>query len=251
MGIAFVKIPRNKQSAYIIVFIVVLLALGSAIFFYGKYKEEYNKARQIIGGENAQAAKEIIAKIGKLMELPTGEEPTLATVSDITKLAGQPFFSRAKNGDKVLIYTKVQKAILYRPSTNKIIEVATINLNQTETPPQAATTKTASPSSNVSLTPTKTETTSVVLWNGTKIIGLTKTAEKLLLERLTGIEIVDKDNAASSDYEKTLIIDLSGKKKAIAEKIAKEIGGTIGSLPKTEIKPGKGDILVILGKDYK
>jgi hypothetical protein len=48
-------------------------------------------------------------------------------------------------GDKVLIYSRAQKAILYSPSKNKIIEVAPINLTAptTATPvPLATTTQT-------------------------------------------------------------------------------------------------------------
>lgn len=72
-----------------------------------------------------------IAKVSRLIVLPTDEQPTLATVSDIEKLKDQPFFTNAKNGDKVLIYPRSLKAILYSPSQDKIIEVSSVNV-----PPQ-------------------------------------------------------------------------------------------------------------------
>jgi hypothetical protein len=73
-------------------------------------------------------AQTLISQIGKLTDLPQGETPTVATVTDITKLKDQPFFTNAKNGDKVLIYTTAKKAYLYRPSTNKLINIAPVNL---------------------------------------------------------------------------------------------------------------------------
>lgn len=68
------------------------------------------------------------SQVGKLIALPSGE-PAIATVSDEAKLKKQSFFKNAKNGDKVLMYTEARKAILYRPSENKIIEVASIKAN--------------------------------------------------------------------------------------------------------------------------
>ncbi|MCV6900727.1 hypothetical protein OE165_27220, partial [Escherichia coli] len=38
----------------------------------------------------------------------------------------QAFFANAKNDDQILIYLKEQKAIIYRPSENKIINVGPI-----------------------------------------------------------------------------------------------------------------------------
>ncbi|HZP55482.1 MAG TPA: hypothetical protein VFB03_01790, partial [Candidatus Saccharimonadales bacterium] len=75
---------------------------------------------------------QLVLQVSKLAELPTGEDPTVATVSDVSKLSGQTFFANAQNGDKVLIYTKAKKAYLYRPSTNKLINVAPLNVNSTQ-----------------------------------------------------------------------------------------------------------------------
>jgi hypothetical protein len=68
----------------------------------------------------------LIERVGKLIVLPTGEEPTVATVSDPAKLKDQVFFANAKVGDKVLIYTKARKAYLYDPEGDILLEVAPI-----------------------------------------------------------------------------------------------------------------------------
>ena len=78
---------------------------------------------------NAKEISDISAKLARLMVLPTDETPTLATVSDPEKLKNQAFFANAKAGFKVLVYAKAQKAILFDPYTNKIVEVAPINSN--------------------------------------------------------------------------------------------------------------------------
>jgi hypothetical protein len=78
----------------------------------------------------------LIASVGRLIALPGDENPTVATVTDIDKVKDQPFFKNAQNGDKVLIYTKAQKAIIYRPGENRIIEVGAVNINNQQ-PPQS------------------------------------------------------------------------------------------------------------------
>jgi hypothetical protein len=75
-----------------------------------------------------------VARVGKLIALPTDEKPTVATVTDASKVKDQTFFQNAKNGDVVLIYTKAQKAILYDPSANIIVEVGAVNINNQVVP---------------------------------------------------------------------------------------------------------------------
>jgi hypothetical protein len=77
---------------------------------------------------SAQETQDLISKVSLLVVLPQDEQPTVATVTDLSKLQDQPFFANARLGDKVLIYTNAKKAILYRPGENKIIEIAPLNL---------------------------------------------------------------------------------------------------------------------------
>lgn len=100
--------------------ILLVVAIGVGIYFYQKATMDPQKEAQ----KELQAT---IVAIGKLMVLPTDESPTMATVSDPEKLKGQSFFIHAQKGDKVLIYSASQKAILYNPSLNKIVEVAPVN----------------------------------------------------------------------------------------------------------------------------
>ena len=98
--------------------IVLVGSVGSAGYFFYRYQQVQNNSSeaQVRGLKGA---------VAEIMELPD-EEPTVATVTDPTKLSGQPFFQKAQMGDNVLIFTKSKKAILYRPSIKKIIDVTTI-----------------------------------------------------------------------------------------------------------------------------
>ncbi len=113
--------------------VVCLIATGMSIYFFMQYK----KSQELLKSPTVQAqmqSQAIITKVGALMELPTDEVPTIATVSDAAKLKDQAFFLNAKNGDEVLIYVKAKEAILYRPSENKIVAVGPINVNASVTP---------------------------------------------------------------------------------------------------------------------
>lgn len=122
----------NKKFFYLLVIIIIAIIAGSSYFYI-----RYQNAQKLLGSPasvSRDEVEEIVASVGSLMELPKNEDPTIATVSNKEKLADQPFFNNAQNGDKVLIYTKSKKAIIYRPSTNKIIEVSLVNFGVTPAP---------------------------------------------------------------------------------------------------------------------
>lgn len=102
--------------------VLVVLAAILGVAYWQKYNEVSRLERR-----PADEAAQLLAAVGGHIKLPA-EKATIATVEDKQKLAGQAFFTHAQNGDKVLIYPQGKKAILYRPSTDKIIEVAHLNL---------------------------------------------------------------------------------------------------------------------------
>lgn len=148
------KKGSSMKSVGIIALIVILLgALATAYYFY----MQYQKAQHLLQSPTLAAIQEsqdLITKVSALIELPTGEQPTIATVSDVTKLSDQPFFKDAKNGDKVLIFTKAKEAILYSPILNKIIAVGPVSIGNTPqiTPSPTLSAKTTP---KVTLTPTQ------------------------------------------------------------------------------------------------
>ena len=127
--------PRPSRMSRIFLAIVTMVALASLAgnaFLWMKLK-----ALQDLSQGPEEQVKSLVAEVGKVMVLPTDEEPTTATVSDPEKLRDQAFFGNAQAGDKVLIYQKSRKAILWRPSTKKVIEVSGLNVTAPQSAPPA------------------------------------------------------------------------------------------------------------------
>lgn len=103
---------------------VAVAGVASAVYFHNQVGELKTNPQKVAEEETAV----LINKVSQLIVLPTDEQPTVATVADPAKLADQPFFAHAKQGDKVLIYTNARKAVLYDPVANKIVEVAPVNI---------------------------------------------------------------------------------------------------------------------------
>ena len=119
--------PSKLGWVIIIIIILVFVAIPSYYFY-----SQYQKTQVLLQGSNPSSenqAQTVIGEVGKLMILPQ-EQPSIATVSDVSQLPKLPFFANAKNGDKVLIYNAAGEAILYRPSINKIIDVAPVSITQ-------------------------------------------------------------------------------------------------------------------------
>ncbi|HSX39201.1 MAG TPA: hypothetical protein VLI92_01260 [Candidatus Saccharimonadales bacterium] len=128
------RFPFVSKNLSKILGIVVLVAvvLSPSIYFYFKYRE-VNNLLHVNSDSTQKEDSALIAKVGQLFALPVNEEPTVATVADKNKLKDNPLFSKAENGDKVLIYKVSRKLFLYRPSINKLIDVAYISINQNTT----------------------------------------------------------------------------------------------------------------------
>lgn len=214
----------NKKFILLFVFLVFFIAVtGLAVYFYNQYNSMKNNPDSLVKQEVAQ----LTQKIGQFMELPK-EEPSVATITDKNKLKDQLFFANSENGDKLLIFTKAGEAILYRPSTNKIITVAPINLQTSETP---------TPETTPSII-------KVAIYNGGKKAGLAETMKSKISQTINNI-VVTTGNAQKNDYQKTLVINLKNVSNDFLNQVIQITNGEVSNLPEGEIKPD-ADILIIV-----
>lgn len=145
---------RKRGWKKVIVPILVLLLLGSvaaSVYLYRQMEALKDNPEAITEEEVAK----LTALVGELIVLPTDELPTIATVVDAEKLKDQAFFANAKAGDRVLLYTNAKKAILYDPVAHKIVEVAPINIGDTQpiAEPSVAGANTEAPAPTLEVTP--------------------------------------------------------------------------------------------------
>ncbi len=221
----------KKSSLVLILGILVLVSwLGMGYFFNSNrtLKADLSQLRADPSSIAREENQELVNKVGELVSLPEDEDPIIATVDDISKLEGQAFFEKAEEGDKVLIYSRARKVYLYDTDSHKILEVAPLNIGE------------------IDLT---TVEASIVLANGTEIEGLTGVVEDKLAEAMPKATIVSKVNAAKNDYEKTIMIDLSGESSVLAVQIADALGVELVDLPEGESVEVEADFLLIVGMD--
>lgn len=108
-----------------IVTVVLLVAFGLLGYALLKKSQQLEK---LSNTQTSSQNEQFIVEIRKHLQVPE-EEPTVATVSDASKLNSQEFFKHVQDGDKVLIFPKANRALIYRPSTQKVIEYAKVNLD--------------------------------------------------------------------------------------------------------------------------
>lgn len=118
--------PKMHIAPWIKIVGGVLVIVGFLTVGYVLYSNSSRTPDVVAEEETAKA----IQKIGRLIALPEGEAPTLATVTDPEQLKDQPFFAKAQPGFQVLLYPIAQKAFLYDPNRDIIVEVATLSLGQ-------------------------------------------------------------------------------------------------------------------------
>lgn len=121
------KKGKTKTIVLAVLAVLIIGGLGTlAVMQYleiDRLRDPSNTTQQA----DASAA-QLKEKVALLMELPD-EDATVATVTDAEKLKGQDFFKNAEKGDKVLIFTAAKKAVIYRESTNKVINAGPIILS--------------------------------------------------------------------------------------------------------------------------
>jgi hypothetical protein len=206
----------GQKIIYIIAGVIIVGLAALAVYFYIQYQNIKKNPNQVAKAETDA----LVAQVSKLIDLPKDETPTVATVLDKEKLKDQPFFAGTENGDKILIYTKAKKAIIYRPKENKLINVGPIAIDQKAQVP-------------------------VAIVNAG---GDVSAVEKKLTDKFSnGITIVSKTDAKNrNSVKKIIVVDVSGQNAEAAKQIAAELGGEVSNLPAGEAKPDNASIVVFV-----
>ncbi len=113
-----------KRNIFIalVAMVVVGVVVGGLVYGYRTYI-----FKSTLSGSDSPSGALVLEKLGKHMVLPSGT-PTVGTISDITLLRQKSdFFSTAKNGDSVIIYT--DKAIIFDMKADKIVNIGPVMKN--------------------------------------------------------------------------------------------------------------------------
>lgn len=125
------KLPKIKLPKILSPWLLVLMLLIFSAFMFNQYRAAKDKTTANTPAAVNKRVEDVVTKVGKLIILPKDQKPTVATVVHADKLKDQTFFADAKDGDRILIYNSKNKAILYRPSTNQLVNVAAVTVTPT------------------------------------------------------------------------------------------------------------------------
>lgn len=123
----------KKKLVNVLLVLLVLAGFGLSAFLYTQMQTLKNDPKTL---QQAQQSKTnaIKDKVAKLISVPADETPILATVDNKEKLKDQPFFKDAQNGDYILMFAQSKKAIIYRESENKLVNVGPIAITSDTKP---------------------------------------------------------------------------------------------------------------------
>jgi hypothetical protein len=128
---------KVKISTLLLVLVIVVSAAGN-FYLYHRYKDAQNKDPNI-------QTQRIVDSLKKTTDVPN-ETPSVLTVVDKSKLTDSQIAQKAENGDKILLFQKAGEVYIYRPSTDKLINILNISsAKQSAQPSSNSTTKTTSP----------------------------------------------------------------------------------------------------------
>jgi hypothetical protein len=239
------QLKSKKQSNNKILWIIlVVLLVALAVVSYNYFRLSRQTARlNTTEGQKEVVKKEVdelVKKVSKLIVLPTNEVPTVATITDASGLSKtQPFYTGASNGDKVLIYFQAQKAYIYSPSKEMLVNVGPVYIEQNVS---------SSTTTSATTEEQKKEVLNIEIRNGSNTSGsASQMSEKLKAN--TNYNIVGVNNAVTSTYKNTILVDMTNGNKAVLLGILeKELNlKAISILPNGE-KTSTADVLFIIGE---
>jgi len=121
---------NSSHKMYKIIVIVALvatfLAVGAAAFFYNDAQDSKNQTSEAVAEKNLEETEQVVAELSGILLLNSELEPTVARVEDpaVLQESNPQFYKDIAIGDYLVLYPT--RAIIYRSSETKIINIAPI-----------------------------------------------------------------------------------------------------------------------------
>lgn len=179
-----------------------------------------------------QEQKDILEQLNRHIILPADENPAIATVTDAETLAtDNPFYAKARNGDKVVAYSNASLIILYSPIEDRIINIGPLIKENFSF---------AAPKENDILI--------VEIRNGSSQIGLAGIFSDEL-ETDSDFKVLDVAYANKRDHKENILVDLSnGQNPELIKKLEDKLKVTATAVLPAGEKSSEADAVIILGK---
>lgn len=202
MQLLITWVKAHKRTSLLLA--VVVLAVAAGLFWV------------LRPGQEPLTHDEIVIQINKELSIQGDGNPVILTVEDKNK-ATQPFLQQAVNGDKVLLYYKAKRAVLYRPSEKRVVHQGTY------TPPDAK----------------------VFIRKGTAENSPVESV-KNALKSVSDITIASEDMATKTDYQGTVIVHVTDRYDEKVRELSDKLQAKIVRMPAGESFPD-ADIMILVG----
>lgn len=112
----------NGRITIILLSIIVVLLLVTTVATVS-YLSKDNSDKKVENAIDEKLVKEVNNNLKDILQLPTDEKPGIGTIQNLDDLKANPFFDDAKVGDRIIIYSKTKRVVLYRMEENRIINI--------------------------------------------------------------------------------------------------------------------------------
>lgn len=110
----------------ILLILVIVGSLSAAFYFWNDAQNAKEQTPEGIAAKNLEESERVISALDLVLYTESEEQPTVARIEDPAVLqdANPEFYQNAQAGDYLILYP--QRAVIFRESENRVINVAPI-----------------------------------------------------------------------------------------------------------------------------
>lgn len=211
--------------------LVLVILLGVVVGFMVIGNNDGGADSEQVSASRAADTEDVLKKVSRHINLPEGT-PVVVEIKDIDLLLSQSaFYYGAQNGDVLLLFAESQRAMIYSPSRDLLVNVGPVQFDNSGDAGQSV---------NRAIT--------IEVRNGSGVSG---EAGKLgrSLNADVMYAVIGMNDAANTNYTETIVVNRTGATIAsqVQELADRVEGRVVESLPLDEAN-SLADVIIIIGK---